>query len=165
MFANMHNVEIGITSLDVPMSHDIPVFDSQDENQISSFAESNFEKFEKEELKTVKDKNLSDSGKIQKIQEIEKKENAIDELSKTLHTVQSPNSSRHEKFMSIDNFLKDEKYSKTLPESIRKKLQDQRKLLMEKNFGEKISTSQDKEGGESLIHGKEIDIEVKIKDG
>jgi len=66
MFANMHNVDIGITSLEVPMSHDIPVFGSDDENQISSFAESNFEKFEKEELKAVKDKNLTDSGKIQK---------------------------------------------------------------------------------------------------
>jgi len=61
--------------------------------------------------------------------------------------------------------LKDEKYSKTLPISIRKKLEDQRRLLMEKNLGEKISTTQDKEGGESLIQGKEIDIEVKIKDG
>jgi len=165
MFANMNKVDIGISSFQIPTTHEIPVFGLKDENEITSFAESNFEKFEKSELKIVKDKNLSDSAKVQKIEEIEKKEFAIDELSKTLNTVQSPNSSGHEKFVVLDTFLKDKKYTKTLPISIRKKLEDQRELLIEQNFGKKSSTTQDKEGEEALIEGRQIEVEVKITDG
>lgn len=165
MFANMNHVDLGISSTQIGIPNQIPTFNHQDENEIHNFAESNFEKFEKGEMEVVKDKNLTQSQKVSEIEKIEKEEVAVEELTKTVRVVQSPNSSGHEKFKVLDNFLKDKRYSKTLPKSIRDKLEDQRELLEMKGFGKKTSTDPHKEDSEVLIDGHEIDVEVKISNG
>lgn len=161
----MSQVDVGISSSQIGIPNQIPLFNETDEDEINKFAESNFEKFEKNELSVVKDKKLSDQQKVDAIQKIEREESAIDELAKTVKTVQSPNSSGHEKFMVLDKFLNDGRYSKTLPSSIREKLVRERELLKEQGFSKKTSTDQDKEHSEVLMDGHEIDVEVKISDG
>lgn len=165
MFANMNHVDIGISSTQIGIPNEIPSFGLNEENEINNFAESNFEKFEKNELKVVKDKGLSDKEKVKEIQKIEKEELSIDELSKTIKTVQSPNSSGQEKFLALDKFLKDKKHSSTLPESIREKLELKMEMLEQRGFGKNSSTDPDKEDIEVLMDGKEIDVEVKISNG
>lgn len=165
MFANMTHVDVGISSTQIGIPNEIPSFGLREENEISNFAESNFEKFEKNELKIVKDKGLSDQEKVKGIEKIEKEQLAIDELSKTVKTVQSPNSSGEEKFIALDKFLKDKEHSSTLPKSIREKLELKRDMLEHKGFGKNSSTDPNKEDTEVLMAGREIDVEVKISNG